>query len=233
MKISCIKHVPFEGPEAIATWGENKGHTIEIFNSFEGQLPDISGTDLLVIMGGPMGVRDTENLPWLANEDRLIREYLEIGKKAIGICLGAQLLASALGATVEKNTQKEIGWFPVQIPEEAKSNPILTGLEGNLPVFHWHGDHFTAPAGSTILFTNRVTPVQGFLHRNQVLALQFHLESTEKSVELLIENARNELDDSPYVSSERDMKADTSAFAEDAHQMLSGILDRFVALENS
>ncbi|MBI2815941.1 MAG: gamma-glutamyl-gamma-aminobutyrate hydrolase family protein [Acidobacteria bacterium] len=128
----------------------------------------------LVAMGGPMGVYETDRYPFLADEMSLIRSAASVGLPVLGICLGAQLIAAALGAKVYPGPQKEIGWFPVEVT--APADPFTQGLPASFVGFHWHGDTFDLPAGAVRLFRSNLYENQGFRWGSNVLALQFHLE---------------------------------------------------------
>ena len=116
MKIVWIQHESFEGPEYIREWAKNRGHEISGVMAFDNQpLPALDTFDLLVVMGGPMSVHDDAIFPWIQTEKRFLKEAITAGKSILGICLGAQLLADALGAGVRKNLYREIGWFDVRL----------------------------------------------------------------------------------------------------------------------
>ncbi|WMJ71760.1 type 1 glutamine amidotransferase [Cytophagaceae bacterium ABcell3] len=157
------------------------------------RLPFIDICEMLIIMGGPMGVCDDKKYPWLVQEKQFIEKAIAKGKKVIGICLGAQLIADVLGAKVYKNAHKEIGWHNITLTEKALASPLFQGFNKDEKVFQWHGDTFDIPTGATNIASSEVCQHQGFVYKNQVLALQFHLESTEKSIEKLIEHCHEEL----------------------------------------
>ena len=167
--------------------------------------PSPADFDWLVIMGGPMGIRDHVAHPWLVEEKTFIRETIDAGKTVVGICLGAQLIADVLGANVYPGPQKEIGWFPLRrTPETPEWMP-----EG-LTAFHWHGDTFDLPENSIRLASSDACRNQGFVYRDRVVGLQFHLESTHESVEALIQNCGHELSDAPYIQSGEQMRGGLS-----------------------
>jgi GMP synthase-like glutamine amidotransferase len=152
MRIHCLQHVPFEGPARIGDWAERRGHSLAVSHLYAGDpLPAIDRFDRLVVMGGPMGVADEAEYSWLAHEKARIEEAIAAGKSVVGICLGAQLIAEVLGARVHRNPVKEIGWFPIELTEAGRADPICDGLTGQAEVFHWHGDTFTLPSGAVQL----------------------------------------------------------------------------------
>ena len=115
MRAHYLQHVAFEGLGSIAAWLRGAGYTITGTKLFEDPLlwPDIDAIDLLIAMGGPMSVNDEDRFAWLVREKRFIRRAIDAGKPVLGVCLGAQLIASAMGAQVYRNGDREIGWFPV------------------------------------------------------------------------------------------------------------------------
>lgn len=201
-----LQHVPFEGLGSIGPWLERAGHKVTGTRLYDSRaLPHIDEFDLLIAMGGPMSVNDEDRFPWLAPEKQLIRHAIEQGKAVLGICLGAQLIAAAMGARVLRNREKEIGWFPVQgVPP---SNRSAFCLPPSATVFHWHGETFELPAGATRIGRSDGCKNQGFQLGRSVIGLQFHLETTPASARDLITHCREELSPGRYVQSEADMLA--------------------------
>ena len=192
MRIHYLQHVQFEGPAAIEQWAVCNGHPITGSHLYRGDpLPRLESFDMLVIMGGPMSVNDERTHAWLANEKRLVRESAEAGRSVLGVCLGAQMIASALGTRVYRAAEKEIGWFPVR-------RSTAEGLAANLPEeftpLHWHGETFDLPAGAVRLAETTAVPNQGFQIGRSIIGLQFHLEATVTSVQQLVENAAQEIE---------------------------------------
>jgi GMP synthase-like glutamine amidotransferase len=182
-RIACLQHVPFEGPRLFEEWAGQHGDLLTCYPLYEGALPESpEAFDKLLIMGGPMSVHDEGELPWMGPEKQLLRRSLEAGKPVIGICLGAQLIAEALGAEVTRAPEPEIGWFPVDFAD----GPALT-------VLHWHGETFTTPTGTTRLARSPACTNQGFAIARKVLALQFHLEMDREGVEAIVTQCGHEL----------------------------------------
>jgi len=210
MTVHYLQHVPFEGLGYIATWLAENNHSVSATRFYEAdyQLPAIDDVDALIIMGGPMGVYDEQQYAWLAEEKNFIKSALNAGKKVLGICLGAQLIAASLGATVKAAPQKEIGWFKVQPTEESKKLTWFYELFNDNPVvFHWHGDRFDIPQGATDLLTSAANSNQAYYYNGQALGLQFHLEVTEDTLSQMLEHAGDDLTDSPYVQTAKEIAA--------------------------
>lgn len=214
MKIHYLQHVHFEGLGSIEPVLKKKGHIISDtkFYDEEHRLPDPDDFDWLIVMGGPMGIFDYDKYSWLKAEKLFIRRAIDSGKLILGICLGAQLIADVLGASVYRNPQKEIGWFDIS-PSPAIKNTMLSDiLPPKLKVFHWHSDTFDLPKGAINIASSEACQNQGFILDNRIFGLQFHLETTMQSAAALIENGRKELDVSKFVQTEEEMLADYSRF---------------------
>lgn len=195
MKAHIFQHVPFEGPGSIAAWLEARGARAQ-FTHFHADdaLPALAEVDLLVVMGGPMSVNDDAVLPWLAAERRFIAEAIAAGKAVVGVCLGAQLVASALGSRIYPGLQKEIGWFDIVARPVMEHEPHLLRLPETTRVFHWHGETFAMPEGATRLAGSIACANQVFQYGQRVIGLQCHLETTPESVRAIIEGCAEELE---------------------------------------
>jgi GMP synthase-like glutamine amidotransferase len=195
MNIHYFQHVPFEGLGSIENWAKKPDHKLTATRFYEDhKLPFIDICDMLIVMGGPMSVYDEDKYDWITEEKKFIEKAIIRGKKVVGICLGAQLIADVLGSRVYKNKEKEIGWMPVQLTPEGKKTPLFSDFTDGQHVFHWHGDTFDLPNGSIQLARTEACEQQAFLYDGHVLGLQFHLESTEESVAAIMENCQDELE---------------------------------------
>jgi len=200
MNLHYLQHVPFEGLGSIAAWAEEGGHQVNATRLYLGEpLPDPALVDLLVVLGGPMSVHDQQLYPWLGDEKRFLEQALRRSIPTLGICLGAQLLATVLGARVFVNRHKEIGWFPVEATENAASSPIFSFFPPIIEVFHWHGETFELPRGAKHLARSAACPHQAFSFGDNVIALQFHLETTPNAAAALVANCGGDLQPGPYV----------------------------------
>jgi len=233
MRIHVLQHVSFEGPAGIADWAARRGHPMTITSLFESEeLPDPTGFEWLVVMGGPMGVGDEADYPWLAKEKGLIREAIDTGKTVIGVCLGAQLIAYALGARVYRNAHREIGWLPIELTDQARALGPFASLPHRIQVFHWHGDTFDLPDGAVHLAASEGCEQQAFLYRNRVLGLQFHLESTPVRVADIVASCADEIVPGQYVQDAEHMLATPRKSYVRINQVLFDLLDSLAGQPN-
>ncbi len=225
-----MEHVEFEGPGWIEPWVRERGHDLRRIYLWRGdELPRLEDCDWLVVMGGPMSVNEDPLYPWLGPEKRLIAEAIRGGKGVLGICLGAQLIAAALGAQVAPGAEKEIGWWPVRkLPTD---NAAGAGLAGVFPeefrAFHWHGDQFEIPSDAQLFLESEGCRRQAFCVGDRVLALQFHIESTPESVAQLIHHCGGELEEGgKWVQDAETMQGVPAPYFEEAHRILGRVLAR-------
>ena len=178
MRVVAFRHVPFEGLGLIQPALEEKGISLEVADLFQPShpVPDVATAAGLIFMGGPMSAND--DLPYLRQEIDIIREAAGRGQPMLGICLGSQMIAKALGARVYRNPVKEIGWFSVHPTEAGKRDLLLSALESPETVLQWHGETFDLPAGADLLAYSELCRNQAFRVGNHVYGLQFHLEVT-------------------------------------------------------
>ena len=218
MRAHYLQHVPFEGLGCIGPWLAANGHTVTCTRFWAGDaLPATETVDGLIVMGGPMGVYDAALYSWMAAEKAFIKKIIAQNKPVLGICLGAQLIAEVLGAKVWKNNQREIGFFPVT--GDGKIFPP------EFTAFHWHGDTFGIPAGAKHLASSAATENQAFIYKDNVLALQFHLETTEASLMSLCENCQGEIADGPFIQTLEKMEASLPMLGK-ANALMHGLLAR-------
>jgi len=204
MRAHYFQHAPFEGLGSIEPWLKKAGCEITSTRFYESaKLPDLKTIDLLVVMGGPMSVNDEDRFPWLVAEKQFIWDAIAKSKPVLGICLGAQLIAGALGTGVYSNKAKEIGWFPVH---GIKSNDqSIFEFPESIKVFHWHGETFDLPSGATLLAKSDACENQAFQVGKSVIGLQFHLETTPQAARTLVSNCRDELIPAPFIQAEKEI----------------------------
>ncbi len=178
--VYALQHVRCEPPGRIQHALEAEGVRIRAIRAFAGDpVPREMGEALgLVIMGGPMGVYDREAFPFLVDELRLIENALKKGRPVLGVCLGCQLLATALGGRVRCGPRKEIGWYPVRLTEAARTDPLLGSSPESFVALHWHGDVFDLPPGAERLAFSAVTENQAFRYGENAYGFLFHMEVT-------------------------------------------------------
>jgi len=206
MRAHYLQHVPFEGIGSIEKWLDAAGYEVSCSRLFEfPTFPGIEEFDLLVIMGGPMSVNDESIFPWLIQEKQFIRNAISAGKHILGICLGAQLIANAMGSRVYPNRVKEIGWFPVQALDS--EDVSVFRFPRSVNVFHWHGETFELPSGAVRLARSEACENQAFQFGTSVIGLQFHLETTPETAQEFILNCGSDLQPSEYVQSEKDIRS--------------------------
>ena len=175
-----LQHVPYEGPGALAPALRDAGATLKLVRIDDGdEVPNPDDVDAfagLVVMGGPMSVHD--DLPWLEAERVLLRAAVDAGLPVLGVCLGAQQLAAALGAEVVAGAEPECGVGEVHLTAAALEDPVFAAAPSPLPCVHWHGDTFTLPAGAVRLAGNQAYENQAFRVGARAYGLQFHVEVT-------------------------------------------------------
>ena len=201
MKLAALCHVAFETPAMIAEWASERGHELKEYHLYRGDaLPAGDAFDGLIIMGGPMSVHDSAEHPWLEAEKQCIHHAIKHKKHIVGVCLGAQLIAEAMGAHIQRMEHKEIGWHPIAFSDAIMGHPLIAKLNTAMEVFHWHGEAFTMPEGATPLASSQACAIQGFWHESAILALQCHLEMDETSIARICDACADELDEtSPHI----------------------------------
>ncbi len=181
MRVLAFRHVPFEGLGLMEPVLQAHGIAVEYADLYQpgAAVPDIAPYDALIFLGGPMSVND--DLPFLHVETDCIRRAVAADLPVLGICLGSQLIARALGAAVRRNSVKEIGWYDLHFTEAAAGDSLFDGLERET-VFHWHGETFDLPAGAVLLARSDRCAHQAYRIGERIYGLQFHLEVTPEMI---------------------------------------------------
>ena len=214
------QHVPFENEAAIGEWARMRGITYRIIRCWENE--PLDADDLLVVLGGSMSAYD--NIGFIQNEIEFLRKRIESGGKVFGICLGAQLLARAMGSRVYSSGTREAGWRNIDL----MPHPLTDSLDKIQCVFHWHGDTFDLPNDTVRIARNDAYENQAFATEDgRIIATQFHFETTQESMNGLLNADSAYLDfDSPYVASADTIRAEAHHIPT-ANKALFDLLDRW------
>lgn len=226
MNIHYLTHVHYEGLGCIENWIKSNRHIISETPIYEKPIfPDINSFDWLIVMGGPMSVYEEDKYPWLKSEKEFISKAIRSNKVVIGICFGSQLIAEVLGAKVYAAKQKEIGWFPIHINKYLQNDNTFGFIPETINVFHWHGDTYDLPEGSTSIAESKATKNQAFVYNEKIIGLQFHFEITPDALNGMIENGLSELIPSEYVQSAEIIRNNNS-FYTDNNAIMFELLNR-------
>ncbi|MEY8351724.1 type 1 glutamine amidotransferase [Lachnospiraceae bacterium 54-53] len=231
MRIYYLQHVPFENPGIILSWAEYKNYPVMCTRLYADEmLPSMEEFDWLVIMGGPMNIYQETEYPWLKREKEFIKAAIAGNKVVIGLCLGGQLIADAIGGRVIRNRYVEIGWFPVTFTKQGLSLPVLSHLPDRAVIFEWHGDTFVdLPEEAVLLAENEACENQAFSYGSRVFGFQFHMENTMHIIRDLIENCREEMVPGPYIQTADEILAGTG-FVEHNNEWMLLFLSKLAAL---
>jgi GMP synthase (glutamine-hydrolysing) len=194
MKILFVVHASFEKPGCIESWAHKQGHYTRTVSPYKGErLPDINEFDLLVVMGGPQSSLELDKAPYLYDEIGLIEQAIKEQKRILGVCLGAQLIAEALGAKPERSPHREIGMYPVELLDSAKGDPVFSHFPSKFDVMHWHSDMPGIPTGAVLLAKSEGCPRQAFRYGDRIYGFQCHFELTLELVNGMIANCVEDL----------------------------------------
>jgi len=225
MHLHSFHHSPCEGLGEIATWAQRKGHALSTTHLDQGAtIPTLENIDWLIVMGGPMNIYEHRNHPWLVAEKAAIAQAIAQGKRVLGICLGAQLIADALGGKVFQNPEVEIGWFPVHLHTEAAQHPAFAGFPASLTPLHWHGDTFSLPPGAVSLASSAACRHQAFASGPRVIGLQFHLEVGLHDVNAFVD-AEGTLGEGRFIQQKTEILREASAHLPADHTAMEKLLD--------
>ena len=188
--ILIIQHVDIETPGIILNFMKEKGISFDCIK-IENDNTNLLDYDGLIIMGGPMSVNDKAQYSFIDQEIALVKHYLKLHKPILGICLGSQIIASALNSSIYRNSKQELGWHKISLSQT--NNTIFENLENNFLAFHWHGDIFNLPDNSIKLASSKISNIQAFVFQKNCYGLLFHLEVTKEIVEDIVEIFESDL----------------------------------------
>lgn len=228
LNLHYFEHVPYEGLDRIGDWVAARGHRVSVTRFHAGDaIPSLTDKDGLIIMGGPMGVYETDQYPWMRDEMAAIRRAIDAKKKVLGVCLGSQLIAGALGARVYPHTQKEIGWWPVDFSPYPVNDTALEVFGSRAMMYHWHGDTFDMPLGATLLASSQACRHQAYAVGTNVMALQFHPEISAGTISRWVQESGGIQHPQGFVMSETEMRRLAPTHLAALSGPLMSFLDRF------
>ena len=227
MHLHYIQHAPYEPPAAIADWARERGFRMSMTLAVTEEWPSLDDIDWLVIMGGSMGAYEVGVHPWLVSEKRFIRQAIDAGKAVLGVCLGGQLVADALGGEVEHNEFEEIGWFPVTLTPEMAESAVFRKLPRSFTTGLWHGDTFSIPDGAVRMASSEGCVNQAFEYaEGRVVGLQFHPEWRREDVRALFEHCGSDIaPGGPYVQTADELLGASDELFAANHELLFALLD--------
>ena len=204
MSVLICKNIETEGPGTIEDFLKEKNITYTILElSKTSYIPDPGAFDTLLMMGGPMSVNEDDIYPYIKKEEKLVRDFIAQDKRVLGVCLGAQIMAKALGSSVYEGSEKEIGWYDIDLTEEGlRDNRIVRlathpqdgDISREFKVFHWHGETFDIPDGAARLASSALYPNQAFRYGQNAYAFQFHIEVQKTMIYEWLKNEAVDLD---------------------------------------
>lgn len=231
MQVHFIRHVPFEELGSFQALFNDESLRLSFTNLWEIPIyPEIDQIDLLIILGGTMGVNDDDKYVFLKSEKEFILKAIQADTKIIGICLGAQLLAHLLGGAITQNNLSEIGWFPIRLAPTFKEWLNIDLLElciDQLQVFHWHGDSIILPNSAINHASSEACATQLFTNGDNIIGIQFHAEATPTSIRSMVDNEGDEIIDAPYIQ-KKDRILNESVGYKNSEILLNLILKKLI-----
>jgi GMP synthase-like glutamine amidotransferase len=232
MRVHWIQHVPYEGLGYLESWLAKHATEVSCTRIFAGEpLPPAATVDLLIIVGGPMSVNDEPTLPWLAAEKSFIARVIAADIPTLGICLGAQLIAAALGARVGPSREREIGWWPVEgvAPTPGSPSDTLFRFPERLTCLQWHGESFALPAGAHHLARSEGCEHQGMQIGRRVIGVQFHPEATPQWLSAVLAHSPGAPLPGPYVMAHNELTTDVAMRCREGNLLLGDLMEFLIA----
>jgi len=229
MKIYCIQHDPNVTAGTLSEWAERRNLEfilVELYND-NYFLPSRDKDAALIILGGPMNIYETDKYPFLNDSRKLINDFINSGNKVFGICLGAQLISDVLGAKVQRNDHREIGWWEVQV----RNTGLFADFSPLSTLFHWHEDVFELPEGALLWASTGISSHQAYTLGENVLAVQFHPEVDEALIETFLNNDSKSKQpacgEGPYSQSAAEIRTLTKEYIHENKKYFFSLLDTF------
>lgn len=227
MHAMVLQHAAFEGPGLIADWASARGHEMSLVDATTGEFPQLDGTDLVVVLGGPMRASDSARHPWLADEKHFLADAIASGRPVLGICLGAQIIAEVLGGRVRRNEEVEIGWHVVRKTHVGATGPFFSGWPQTMVVGQWHADTFELPLGMEPALSSEACRNQAYVFDDGVVGLQFHIEWTQQALDALLCACVDELGGGElWVQSAEEIRDEAPERIAECREFLFDLLDQ-------
>lgn len=226
MRVHCLQHADVVGPGPVAAFVEQGGHSFACSRLYADEpLPASDDFEMLIVLGGPMNIYEHERHPWLVPEKALIGQAVADGRRVLGLCLGAQLIADVLGGPVTRSAEYEIGWHEIEINDAGRRSRFFEGFAPRITPFLWHGDTFAIPPGAVNLMSSAACENQAFAYGETVAGVQFHPETTPDYVQGWIDHGMPP--SAPYVQSPDQIFARPERFADNT-RLLEQLLANFL-----
>lgn len=227
MSVLVFQHIECEGPGYIEDFAAARDLELEVTHVYQGtMIPDPANAEALIVLGGPMNVYEEERYPWLAEENKAIQAAVANDVAYLGICLGSQLLAKALGAPISRNPKEEIGFGDIRLSPEGLRDPLFRGLSNVIPAFHWHEDTWELPAGSALLASSDVCPHQAFRY-GRAYGFQFHIETSPEMISNWIDEYSGQLRNCGLLEDAGSMRAEAEAQADSFRELTLKLMSNF------
>lgn len=228
MKLLVIQHSAADRAAAIGPYLDQQQHEVKTVRiDQQDAIPTTVEADVLMTFGGAASLTSGTPPPWVEPEQDLLRRYVESGRRVLGICFGAQLLASALGAPVRRNDEPEVGWH--QVRQVEGGSKVVEAMSTSMTVLQWHQDTFGIPAGASRIFESEVCQNQGFCLADRVFGLQFHLEADARTVQSFVAVSKKRELESRFVQTREEILAGIEIHLAAQTRELNRFLQRFLA----